>query len=112
MGGPIFNLDYYVNFAKKCEDMGADSVVLKDMAGMCSPEDAYAIIKGIKDTIKIPVEFHTHYTSGSGSMSYLMAIKAGVDVVDTCLSPFALRTSQPAIEPLIVAVEGTERKPI
>jgi pyruvate carboxylase subunit B len=110
MGGPIFNLDYYVNFAKKCEDMGADSVVLKDMAGMCSPEDAYAIIKGMKDTIKIPVEFHTHYTSGSGSMSYLMAIKAGVDVLDTCLSPFALRTSQPAIEPLVVAVEGTERE--
>ncbi len=110
MGGPIFNLDYYVNFAKKCEDMGADSVVLKDMAGMCSPNDAYAIIKGMKDTIKIPVEFHTHYTSGSGSMSYLKAIEAGVDVLDTCLSPFALRTSQPAIEPLVVAVEGTDRE--
>ena len=87
MGGPIFNLDYYVNFAKKSEDMGADSVVLKDMAGMCSPNDAYAIIKGMKETIKIPVEFHTHYTSGSGSMSYLKAIEAGVDVLDTCLSP-------------------------
>ncbi|MBM4288958.1 MAG: pyruvate carboxylase subunit B [Deltaproteobacteria bacterium] len=110
MGGPIFNLEYYIDFAKKCEEMGADSVVLKDMAGMCSPEDAYAIIKGMKETIKIPVEFHTHYTSGSGSMSYLMAIKAGVDVVDTCLSPFALRTSQPAIEPLVVAVEGTDRE--
>ena len=110
MGGPIFNLDYYINFAKKCEDMGADSVVLKDMAGMCSPNDAYAIIKGIKEAIKIPVEFHTHYTSGSGSMSYLKAIEAGVDVLDTCLSPFALRTSQPAIEPIIVAVEGTERE--
>jgi len=110
MGGPIFNLKYYIDFAKKCEEMGADSVVLKDMAGMCSPEDAYAIIKGMKETIKIPVEFHTHYTSGSGSMSYLMAIKAGVDVVDTCLSPFALRTSQPAIEPLVVAVEGTDRE--
>ena len=109
MGGPIFNLDYYVNFAKKSEDMGADSVVLKDMAGMCSPNDAYAIIKGMKETIKIPVEFHTHYTSGSGSMSYLKAIEAGVDVLDTCLSPFALRTSQPAIEPLIVAVEQTDR---
>ena len=110
MGGPIFNLDYYVNFAKKSEDMGADSVVLKDMAGMCSPNDAYAIIKGMKETIKIPVEFHTHYTSGSGSMSYLKAIEAGVDVLDTCLSPFALRTSQPAIEPLIVAVEQTDRE--
>jgi pyruvate/oxaloacetate carboxyltransferase/biotin carboxyl carrier protein len=110
MGGPIFNLDYYVNFAKKSEDMGADSFVLKDMAGMCSPNDAYAIIKAIKETVKIPVEFHTHYTSGSGSMSYLKAIEAGVDVVDTCLSPFALRTSQPAIEPLVVAVEGTDRE--
>ncbi|MFA4901933.1 MAG: pyruvate carboxylase subunit B [Desulfobaccales bacterium] len=110
MGGPIFNLDYYVNFAKKSEDMGADSFVLKDMAGMCSPNDAYAIIKAIKETVKIPIEFHTHYTSGSGSMSYLKAIEAGVDVVDTCLSPFALRTSQPAIEPLVVAVEGTDRE--
>jgi pyruvate carboxylase subunit B len=77
---------------------------------MCSPNDAYAIIKGMKETIKIPVEFHTHYTSGSGSMSYLKAIEAGVDVLDTCLSPFALRTSQPAIEPLLVAVEQTDRE--
>jgi pyruvate carboxylase subunit B len=110
MGGPIFNLEYYVDFAKRAEDMGADSFCLKDMAGMCSPYDAYQIIKALKETIKIPVEFHTHYTSGSGSMSYLKAIEAGVDIVDTCLSPFALRTSQPAIEPLIVAVEGTDRE--
>jgi pyruvate carboxylase subunit B len=110
LGGPIFNLEYYVNFAKKCVDMGADSFVLKDMAGMVSPNDAYNIIKAIKETIKIPVEFHTHYTSGSGSMSYLKAIEAGVDVLDTCLCPFALRTSQPAIEPLLVAVEQTDRE--
>jgi len=110
MGGPIFNLEYYVDFAKKSEDMGADSFVLKDMAGMVSPNDAYAIIKALKETIKIPVEFHTHYTSGQGSMSYLKAIEAGVDVLDTCLSPFALRTAQPAIEPILVAVEQTERQ--
>jgi pyruvate carboxylase subunit B len=110
MGGPIFNLKYYVDFAKKCEDMGADSFVLKDMAGMCSPNDVYEIVKAVKETIKIPMEFHTHYTSGQGSMSYLKAIEAGVDVLDTCLSPFALRTSQPAIEPLLVAVEQTERE--
>ncbi len=110
MGGPIFNLDYYVNFAKRSEEMGADSFVLKDMAGMVSPNDAYAIIQALKETIKIPVEFHTHYTSGQGSMSYLKAIEAGVDVLDTCLSPFALRTSQPAIEPLIVSVEQTARE--
>jgi pyruvate carboxylase subunit B len=110
MGGPIFNLDYYVDFAKRAAAMGADSFCLKDMAGMCSPNDAYAIIKAVKETIKIPVEFHTHYTSGQGSMSYLKAIEAGVDMVDTCLSPFALRTAQPAIEPILVAVEQTERE--
>jgi pyruvate carboxylase subunit B len=77
---------------------------------MVSPNDAYAIIKALKETIQIPVEFHTHYTSGQGSMSYLKAIEAGVDVVDTCLSPFALRTAQPAIEPIVVAVEQTGRQ--
>jgi pyruvate/oxaloacetate carboxyltransferase len=110
MGGPIFNLEYYVNFAKRIEEMGADSIVLKDMAGMCSPNDVYDIVKAVKETVKIPMEFHTHYTSGQGSMSYLKAIEAGVDILDTCLSPFALRTSQPAIEPLLVAVEGTDRE--
>jgi pyruvate carboxylase subunit B len=109
LGGPIFNLEYFVDFAKRIEEMGADSVCLKDMAGMCSPNDAYDIIKAVKETVKIPVEFHTHYTSGQGSMSYLKAIEAGVDILDTCLSPFALRTSQPAIEPILVAVEGTDR---
>jgi pyruvate/oxaloacetate carboxyltransferase/biotin carboxyl carrier protein len=110
LGGPIFNLEYFVNFAKRIEEMGADSVCLKDMAGMCSPNDAYDIIKAVKETVKIPVEFHTHYTSGQGSMSYLKAIEAGVDILDTCLSPFALRTSQPAIEPILVAVEQTDRE--
>ena len=110
MGGPIYNLKYYLDFAKRAERMGADSFCLKDMAGMVSPNDAYEIIKALKETLKIPVEFHTHYTSGQGSMSYLKAIEAGVDMVDTCLSPFALRTSQPAIEPLLVSVEQTERQ--
>jgi pyruvate carboxylase subunit B len=110
LGGPIFNLEYFVDFAKRIEEMGADSVCLKDMAGMCSPNDAYDIIKAVKETVRIPVEFHTHYTSGQGSMSYLKAIEAGVDILDTCLSPFALRTSQPAIEPILVAVEGTDRE--
>jgi pyruvate carboxylase subunit B len=110
MGGPIFNLKYYVDFARRAVDMGADSFCLKDMAGMCSPNDAFAIISALKKTIKIPVEFHTHYTSGQGSMSYLKAIEAGVDMVDTCLSPFALRTAQPAIEPVLVAVEQTDRE--
>jgi pyruvate carboxylase subunit B len=110
MGGPIFNLEYYVDFARRAQDMGADSFCLKDMAGMCSPYDAYEIIRALKETLRIPVEFHTHYTSGQGSMAYLKAIEAGVDIVDTCLSPFALRTAQPAIEPILVAVEGTARE--
>ena len=110
MGGEVFNLKYYVDFARRAVDMGADSFCLKDMAGMVSPNDAYAIIKALKETIKIPVEFHTHYTSGQGSMSYLKAIEAGVDIVDTCLSPFALRTAQPAIEPILVTVKQTERE--
>ncbi len=110
MGGEVFNLKYYVDFAKRAVDMGADSFCLKDMAGMVSPNDAFTIIKALKETIKIPVEFHTHYTSGQGSMSYLKAIEAGVDVVDTCLSPFALRTSQPAIEPILVTVKQTDRE--
>lgn len=110
MGGEVFTLEYYLDFAKRCEDMGADSFCLKDMAGMVSPYDAYDLIKALKETIKIPVEFHTHYTSGQASMSYLKAIEAGVDIVDTSLSPFGLRTSQPAIEPFIVAVEQTERE--
>jgi len=110
MGGEVFNLKYYVDFAKRAVDMGADSFCLKDMAGMVSPNDAYEIIKALKETVKIPVEFHTHYTSGQGSMSYLKAIEAGVDVVDTCLSPFALRTSQPAIEPILVTVKQTDRE--
>ncbi len=110
MGGEVFNLKYYVDFAKRAVDMGADSFCLKDMAGMVSPNDAFTIIKALKETVKIPVEFHTHYTSGQGSMSYLKAIEAGVDVVDTCLSPFALRTSQPAIEPILVTVKQTDRE--
>lgn len=110
MGGEVFTLEYYLDFAKRCEDMGADSFCLKDMAGMVSPYDAYELIKALKETIKIPVEFHTHYTSGQASMSYLKAIEAGVDIVDTCLSPFGLRTSQPAIEPFIVALEKTDRE--
>jgi len=110
MGGPVFNKEYYLKFARQSEDMGADSFCLKDMAGMVSPYDAFELIKALKETVKIPIEFHTHYTSGQGSMSYLKAIEAGVDIVDTALSPFGLRTSQPAIEPFIVTVEQTERE--
>jgi len=109
MGGPVYNIEYYVNKGKVIQDMGADSLCIKDMAGLLSPYDAYDLVKALKSTLNIPIQLHTHYTSGAGSMSYLKACEAGVDVVDTALAPFALRSSQPAIEPICVALEGTDR---
>ena len=109
MGGPVYNLEYYVKKALSFQDMGADSVCIKDQAGLISPYDAYELIKALKENLRVPVELHTHYTSGQASMSVLKAIEAGVDIVDTALSPFALRSSQPPIEPLVVALYGTGR---
>ena len=111
MGGPVFNLDYFVNKAVVLQDMEADSLCIKDMAGLLSPYDAYDLITALKEKITIPIHLHTHYTSGMASMTLLKAIEAGIDIVDTCLSPFAMRTSQPAIEPLTVTLMGTERDP-
>jgi pyruvate carboxylase subunit B len=109
MGGPVYNLDYYVNKALKLQAMGADSLCIKDMAGLIAPDDAYSLIKALKKELKIPVQLHTHYTSGMAPMSILKAIEAGVDIIDTALAPFALRTSHPAIEPIVVALQGTPR---
>jgi len=109
MGGPVYDLEYYVKKALALRDVGADSVCIKDQAGLISPYDAYELVKALKQNLKIPVELHTHYTSGQASMSLLKAIEAGVDIIDTALSPFALRSSQPAIEPLVVALYGTDR---
>ena len=109
MGGPIFNLDYYVTRAKKLEEMGADSFCIKDMAGIISPYDAYELVSALKKTLKIPVHLHTHYTSGMASMACLKAIEAGADGIDTCVAPFALRSSHPAVEPFIVTLSGTEQ---
>ena len=109
MGGDVFNLEYYLKKAAEIEAMGADSICIKDMAGIIAPYDAYLLISELKKNIKIPLQLHTHYTSGMASMTYLKAIEAGVDVVDTCLAPFALRTSQPAAEPIIATLIGTER---
>jgi pyruvate carboxylase subunit B len=111
MGGPVYNLNYYLEKAKMLEDIGADSLCIKDMAGLLAPYDAYELIKALKKTIKIPIQLHTHYTSGMASMTYLKAIEAGVDIVDTALAPFALRSSQPAVEPIVAALEGTPWDP-
>ncbi len=107
LGGPIFSIKYYVEKAKKIEGMGADSFCIKDMAGIISPYDAYELISQLKANISIPVHLHTHYTSGMASMALLKAIEAGADGIDTCLAPFALRSSHCAVEPFVVTLQGT-----
>jgi pyruvate carboxylase subunit B len=79
------------------------------MAGLIAPDDAFRLISALKKAVKVPLQLHTHYSSGMASMSCLKAIEAGVDGIDTCMAPFALRSSHPAIEPLLVALEGTDR---
>jgi len=109
LGGPVYNIDYYVNKARTIQDMGADSLCVKDMAGLIAPGDAYDLVGALKRALRIPVDLHSHSTSGMACMSLLKAIEAGVDIVDTCLAPFALRTSHPAVEPLVVALQGSPR---
>jgi len=111
MGGEVFNLEYYLGKARELQDMGADTLCLKDMAGIMSPFDIAKLVAALKKTVTMPIHLHTHYTSGMASMVYLEAIKAGVDIIDTCLAPFALRTSQPAIEPIVATLNGTVRDP-
>ena len=104
---PVHNIETFVEYAKTLENMGADSFCIKDMAGILLPYDAYELVSKIKESVKIPLQIHTHYTSGVGSMTYLKAIEAGADIVDTALSPFALGTSQPATESVVATLSGT-----
>ena len=97
----------FLHVAKDLVSMGADSICLKDMAGLLSPYAAYNLVKTLKSELTVPIDLHTHYTSGMGSMTYLKAIEAGVDIVDCALSPFALGTSQPATEAIVAALENT-----
>ncbi|MDL2329945.1 pyruvate carboxylase subunit B [Desulfosarcina sp. OttesenSCG-928-A07] len=109
LGGEVYNLDYYVKKAKELEAMGADSICIKDMAGLLSPYDAYPLIKALKAAVKAPIHLHSHFTSGMSPMSHLKAIEAGVDIIDTCMSPYAYRTSHAAVEPLVMTLLGTSR---
>ncbi|UCD31255.1 MAG: pyruvate carboxylase subunit B, partial [Desulfobacterales bacterium] len=109
LGGEVYNIDYYVNKAKELEAMGADSICLKDMAGLIAPYDAYEIVKALKAAVKPPIHLHTHFTSGMSPMSILKAIEAGVDIIDTCMSSYAYRTSHAAVEPLVMTLLGTNR---
>lgn len=96
--GEAYTLDYWKEIAKRIEEMGADSICIKDMAGLLVPYEAEALVKALKASTKLPIQLHTHYTSGVASMTYMKAVEAGCDVIDTAMSPFALGTSQPATE--------------
>ena len=105
--GPVYTMEYYSKYAKQLEEMGADSICIKDMAGLLKPYDAYDLVKTIKESVKVPVQLHTHYTAGLASMTLMKAVEAGVDVIDTAISPMALGTSQPPTEALVAALAGT-----
>ena len=109
LGGEVYNLAYFTNKAKELEAMGADSICIKDMAGLIAPYDAYELVKALKAASDIPIHLHSHFTSGMSPMSHLKAIEAGVDIIDTCMTPYAYRTSHAAIEPLVMALLGTNR---
>ncbi len=105
--GDAYTLEYWMDTAKKIEEMGADSICIKDMAGLLVPYKAQELITAMKKSTKLPIQLHTHYTSGVASMTYLKAVEAGVDVIDTAMSPFALGTSQPATEVMVETFKGT-----
>ncbi len=109
LGGEVYNLDYYIKKAKELEDMGADSICIKDMAGLLAPYDAYELVKALKANVKPLIHLHSHFTSGMSPLSHLKAIEAGVDIIDTCMTPYAYRTSHAAIEPFVMSLLGTDR---
>ena len=106
--GDAYTLDYWMEMAKKVEDMGADSLCIKDMAGLLVPTKATELIQALKSATNLPIELHTHYTSGVASMTYMKAVEAGCDIIDTAMSPFSMGTSQPATEVMVEAFKGTE----
>ena len=108
---PIHTVDYYVELAKEIEKMGADSICIKDMAGVLLPEAAYELVSRLKKAVKLPIELHGHCTGGIMEMTYKKAIEAGVDIIDTALSPLSGGTSQPSTEAFQYALEGTEYDP-
>jgi oxaloacetate decarboxylase alpha subunit len=105
--GDAYTLDYWMNIAKEIENLGADSICIKDMAGLLVPYEADKLIRALKSATKLPIQLHTHYTSGVASMTYLKAVEAGVDIIDCAISPFALGTSQPATEVMVETFRGT-----
>ena len=105
--GDAYTLDYWKDIAKRIEDMGAESICIKDMAGLLVPVKATELVTALKESVKIPIQMHTHYTSGVASMTYMKSVEAGADVIDTAISPFSMGTSQPATEVMVEAFKGT-----
>ena len=106
--GDAYTLDYWKDMAKRIEDMGANSLCIKDMAGLLVPYQATELVQALKEGSNLPIELHTHYTSGVGAMTYLKAVEAGCDIIDTAMSPLAMGTSQPATEVMVETFKGTE----
>ncbi len=106
--GDAYTLDYWKETAKKIEDMGADSICIKDMAGLLLPYKATELVQALKEGSSLPIQMHTHYTSGVASMTYLKAVEAGADIIDTAMSPFSMGTSQPATEVMVETFRGTQ----
>ena len=104
----VHTLEYFVNLAKELENIGADSICIKDMAGLLLPMPAYELVKALKENVSVPIELHSHYTSGVASMTYLKAIEAGVDIIDTDMSPFSMGTAQPSTEVMVAVLKGTD----
>lgn len=109
--GDAYTLDYWKDMAKKIEDMGAKSLCIKDMAGLLTPYNATELVTALKESVSIPIDLHTHYTSGVASMTYMKAVEAGCDIIDTAISPLAMGTSQPATEVMAKTFEGTPYDP-
>jgi oxaloacetate decarboxylase alpha subunit/pyruvate carboxylase subunit B len=109
LGGEVYNIDYYVKKAKELEAMGADTICIKDMAGLIAPYDAFELIRALKKAVKPPIHLHSHFTSGMSALSMLKAVEAGVDIIDTVMAPYAYRTAHAAIEPLVMSLIGTSR---
>ncbi|MCG4586503.1 oxaloacetate decarboxylase subunit alpha, partial [Anaerosalibacter bizertensis] len=108
---PVHNIDYYVNLAVEMENMGADSICIKDMSGILLPYVAEELIKQIKKEIHIPVQIHSHFTSGIANQTYMKSIEAGADIIDTAISPFGMGTSQPATEPMVASLKNSPYDP-
>ena len=107
---PVHTIEYYKNLALEMQEIGADSIAIKDMSGILLPETASKLVSELKSVLRVPLEIHTHATAGLASMTYIKAVEAGADIIDTAISPFAGGTSQPATESIVRALEGTERE--